>query len=155
MMLRVFIFSMLFLPFQAQSQYKLGKERAVLEKELGDYVARNSDHLATLTKTQDALQMSYTDSMGQELHYEYRFDERNGICISEKFSSDCEACFQSALKALLGIGSYEWRKINESQHVSKFADYLMIEVQQTDNDYSYTLIKTAWTRELYDLMLKN
>ena len=51
--------------------------------------------------------------------------------------------------------SYQWKKINESQYVSRFEDYLLIEWQQTGTEFSFTLIKTAWTRELYNMMKEN
>ena len=108
-----------------------------------------------LRQQKKELSLVTSNDKGQAVKYTYLFDDSTGLCFQQIVQSSCQSCYQQILNELVSQKDYEWKRINESQYVSRFSDYLMIEMQETEKDFSFTLIKTAWTRELYDLMLRN
>lgn len=154
-MMRYLLLFFFLIPTFVSSQSRLGKSREELIIELQQQAKSNQSPKPEFDKKKNRLVLPGKDSSGQRIRYEYAFDEKNGFCITEMTISACEACVQNALKDLLTQSVYEWKKINESQYVSRFEDFLLIEWQQTGNEFSFTLIKTAWTRELYNMMKEN
>ena len=154
-MMRYLLLLSFLIPITVCSQNKLGKSRQELTDELLQFVKNGQSSKAEFDKKKDRLVMTSRDSSGQNFRYEYGFDDKTGACIIEMTISSCETCVRNLLNGLLAVPSYQWKKLNESQYVSRFEDYLLIEWQQTGNEFSFTLIKTAWTRELYNLMKEN
>lgn len=154
-MLRYFLLLLLALPLSIFAQDKLGKTLPDLKKELNAFVLNNKSLKPVLSQQEKELRLVISNEKGQTIRFEYRFEDSTGLCNQEITISACQTCYQQLLDELVSKKIYEWKRINESQFVSKFSDYLMIEMQEDGKDFSFTLIKTAWTRELYDLMLKN
>ena len=154
-MMRYLLLLSFLIPLSVYSQTKLGKSRQQLTNELNQSVKNGQFSKAEFDDTKNRLVVSSRDSLGQGLRYEYGFDEKTGNCITEMTISTCEACMKNLLNELLAVTSYQWKKINESQYVSRFEDHLLIEWQQTGNEISFTLIRTAWTRELYNMLKEN
>lgn len=154
MMRYLLLFSFL-IPLSVCSQSKLGKSRQELTNELLQIAKNGKSSKTAFDKKKDRLVLTFVDSSGQNYRYEYAFDEKTGACFTEMMASTCEACLRNELNRLLAVTSHQWKKINESQYISKFEDYLLIEWQQTGNEFSFTLIRTAWTRELYNMMKEN
>lgn len=151
-MMRYIILLTLLFPLALHAQQHLGKSRQALTDEMLQLSKKNPQSKAEFDNQRNRLLLTTKDSLGHTLYYEYGFDEQSGACITEMIKADCESCIRNAMNRLLSYAAYEWKKINESQYVSRFEDYLLIEWQQSGNDFSFTLIKTAWTRELYNLM---
>lgn len=86
--------------------------------------------------------------------YSLGFDE-NKKCFSERIITGCDACFTKQLNSVLKSKEYNWEKINENQYVSDFASYLMIEIPPENTEYSFTILRMTWSRELYDLLMEN
>lgn len=84
----------------------------------------------------------------------YIFDEK-GKCNGEVSITRCDSCYNGLLNGILNISAFAWKKINESQYISRFEDGLMIELFQEEDAKRLSVLKTDWTRELYDLLLKN
>jgi hypothetical protein len=53
---------------------------------------------------------------------------------------------------LLAKEKYVWKKINENQYISKFEDKIMIELPTENKSNSITIIRTDWTKILYDIL---
>lgn len=154
-MLRSLFFILLAGPLAATAQSKLGKTLPELKKELDAFVSNNKSLKPLLTQSAGELKLVNTDAKGQVVQFIYSFDDSTGTCNQEKTISSCEPCYKKLLDELVSLKEFEWKRINESQYVSRFEDYLLIEMQETGKDFSFTLLKTAWTRALYDLMLQN
>ena len=154
-MMRYLLLLSFLIPLSVYSQNKLGKSRQQLTNELNQSVKNGQYAKAEFDEIKNRLVVSSRDSSGQGFRYEYGFDEKTGNCNTEMIISTCETCVRNLLNELLAVTSYQWKKINESQYVSRFEDHLLIEWQQTGNEFSFTLIRTAWTRELYNMMKEN
>jgi hypothetical protein len=83
----------------------------------------------------------------------YVFDEK-GLCLTETTITRCDSCHDGYLKAVLGKKKYNWKKINENQYISRFEDNLMIELFPEGEIRSFSVLRADFTRELYDLLLK-
>jgi len=154
-MMRSLFLLFLLIPMALCAQKNLGKSRQVLMDHLQQFIKNSPSSKLEFDKQNERLVMSTRDSSGQSIRYEYGFDDKSGACFTEMTVSTCETCVRNELNWLLSVTSYQWKKINESQYVSRFEDYLLIEWQQTGTEFSFTLIKTAWTRELYNMMKEN
>ncbi|MBM3412015.1 MAG: hypothetical protein FJY19_01330 [Bacteroidetes bacterium] len=82
------------------------------------------------------------------------YDKEN-ICIREMYwrekMDDCE----KIVSQLTSVASYGWIRINENQWVSKFEDQLLVEIHEVNKGCRTQVHRTAWTKELYELLLKN
>ncbi len=147
-------FILMLLPATCFSQNLIGKTKDVVMKELQDQILSDksltkklSDKDSLIILTQYAGTSRYTD-------FYYGFD-RSGKCRQEKIISGCESCFNNHLDKILEQKMFEWKKINGNQYVSKFSDYLLVEIQTEKNNYSINILRTDWTQELYNMIIGN
>ncbi len=93
-------------------------------------------------------------SSGAQLKPTLVFDNKNE-CTREiywgKEMPDCE----NIVKLLTKDSTYGWIRINENQWVSNFDSQLLIEVHEIEKRCRTQILRTAWTKELYELLLKN
>lgn len=85
--------------------------------------------------------------------YNYIFDEK-GKCKAMQVSSNSDSAAKAKLNAWLSNQSYHWQQVNENQYVSDFSSRLMIELPPVTSNFSFTVLRMEWTRELYDLLMK-
>jgi biopolymer transport protein ExbD len=81
------------------------------------------------------------------------FDEK-GRCDIEGYQFVSKTDFEKKLQQILDIQSYEWIKINENQFVSNLKGQRLIEFFDEAAPYQVRILRTAWSRELYELLLK-
>ncbi len=81
------------------------------------------------------------------------FDQK-GLCLTETTNTRCDSCHDGYLKIVLDKKKYNWKKINENQYISRFEDGLMIEMFPEGEIRSFSVLRVEWTRELYELLLK-
>jgi cell division protein FtsX len=81
------------------------------------------------------------------------FDEK-GICNIESYQYESKSDFDKKLQQVLGIQTYEWVKINENQFVSNFKGQRLVEILDEASPYQLRILRTAWSKELYELLLK-
>jgi hypothetical protein len=121
------------------------------------------------SKAETALKKAYPGTTGQPSVYPrkdsilvqvnnltqliYVFDEK-GLCLTETTITRCDSCHDAYLKVVLDKKKYNWKKINENQYISRFEDNLMIELFPEGEIRSFSVLRTDFTRELYDLLLK-
>lgn len=153
-MLKSFILLLLFFPLAASSQKYIDKARADVKKELEKYVSDNKTIHPLLTETDSTLVLAVNDPAAQPVSFIYGIDEKTGKCDYQKTVASCDSCYKKYLKNLLDQKTYGWKKINENQYVSKYAFQLMLELPVEDKDYSFTLFKAQWSKELYDILTK-
>ncbi len=108
---------------------------------------------ATISLLKDTVKVIPADSRATDPVFIYLFDE-SGRCKSETIITRCDSCLSRLLQAALAQKKYEWKKINENQYISKFEDKLMIELPPENPDHSFSFLRVDWTRELYDLLIK-
>mgnify|MGYP003348900128 CR=1 FL=1 len=82
------------------------------------------------------------------------FNEKN-ICIREIYEHDSlEDCNKQVAKIFQDT-SYGWIRINENQIVSNFSHQRLIEILEINKGCRVQIHQTAWTKELYNLLLNN
>ncbi|MBM3158755.1 MAG: hypothetical protein ACKO33_06960 [Bacteroidota bacterium] len=77
------------------------------------------------------------------------------ICIREVYFGKEMAVCEKLVVQLTKDPTYGWIRINENQWVSKFEDQLLVEVHEAEKGCRTQVHRTAWTKELYELLLKN
>lgn len=152
-MIRIFL-ALLF-PFTVSAQQYFDKNKEQVKKELGEYAVKNKIADPVITETDSTLVLSIKEKAAEATFFTYGFDRLSGKCNYQVTTGGCDTCYKKYLKALLDKKSYNWRKINENQYISRFQDRLLIELPVEDNNRSFSLFKTQWTKQLYDMLLEN
>lgn len=120
-------------------------------------------------KAESALKKAYPGTSGQPAVYPrkdsilvrvnnqtqliYVFDQK-GLCNTETLNTRCDSCHDGYLKIVLDKKKFNWKKINENQYISRFEDNLMIELFPEGEVRTFSILRADFTRELYDLLLK-
>lgn len=153
-MTRIILLLLLTFPVSGFSQHFIGKTHAQVKKDLGKKIAKNDTLTIVMNDNDSTIVYSYQDKEAQPVDFIYGFNKA-GKCWFEKVTAGCDSCFRKYLSALLAQKKYEWKKINENQYISRYADQLMIELPGNDKDYSFTILHTEWNREVYDMLKGN
>ena len=101
----------------------------------------------------DTVKMKLENTFAKPFDYIFTFD-KTGRCKSETIITRCDSCLTGLLQKVLDLKKFEWNKINENQYISKFEEKLMIELPAENYDHSFSILKVEWTKELYELLLK-
>jgi|CXWL01.1.fsa_nt_gi hypothetical protein len=153
-MIRIITALLLLFPVAGFSQNFIGKSKAQVKKYLQRQIAKNDSLTITLTDTDSVLLFSIKSGKVLPADFIYSFD-KSGKCRSEKVMAGCDSCFNKFLNAALAEKKYEWKKINENQYVSKYAARMMIELPPENKDFSYVILRTQWSRQLYSMLTGN
>ncbi|MEO6611877.1 MAG: hypothetical protein ABIT05_09910 [Chitinophagaceae bacterium] len=143
------IFAFLLLPVLGFCQEYLNRTHAVVMSDL----QKHKKEKTILAGADSLIRVTTKGKDGNSVSYIYRFD-KSGKCISERVTTACESCYKNLLQAQLKTGKYGWTKINENQYVSKFEDKMTIELPVEKDEYFFTIMRTDWSRTLYDLLIK-
>jgi hypothetical protein len=150
-MTRILTLCFVLLPFSGFSQNYINKTKAQVKKELNDYISKNDTLNASISETDTATILSVKGPKTLPADFIYRFDKA-GKCKSEKIMAGCDSCFTKYFQAVLDRKKFEWKKINENQYVSNFAAKMLIELPGDDKNFSFIILRTDWTKEMYDLL---
>ncbi len=153
-MTRIFALCFVLLSFSGFSQNYINKTKAQVRKELNEYVSMNDSLNAAISETATAITLSIKGPKTLPADFIYRFD-KTGKCKSEKVMGGCDSCFNKYFQAALDRKKYEWRKINENQYISGFVARMMIELPVDSKDFSFTILRTDWSKQMYDLLKGN
>lgn len=153
-MSRTIIVLFFLLPFTGFSQNFIGKSKAQVRKKLQEQIEKNDNLSILLTEKESELVFTIKPVKVLPAEFIYGFD-KNGKCQSEKITAYCDSCFNKFLQDVLEQKRFDWKKINENQYVSKYRAQMMIELPAENNDFSYTILKTAWTKKLYKMLIGN
>lgn len=148
-----FLFILFFLPFLAQAQAMVGKNRQDIKTRLTKNLSSDKESADAITETDSTITLKINHA-GIDLEKQYRFD-KNNQCIIEQLSSTSEKEYQDKLKSALHKKKYGWKSLNLNQFISKFSKNILLEVQMINGIYSIIFIKTNMDKELYNLLLKN
>jgi hypothetical protein len=147
-------FILMLLPATCFSQNFIGKSKDAVKKELQVQILPDESLTKTLSDNDSSIILSLYAGTSRYTDFFYGFD-KSGKCKSEKIKSGCESCFNNHLDKILEQKMFEWKKINGNQYVSKYSDYLLVEIQTEKNNYSINILRTDWTRELYTMITSN
>ena len=153
-MTRSLLFLLILVPVFSQAQKNIGKTKAVLKKELLAWRSANASLLPKITETTSTTTVRYNDPGLKSIESVYIFDRKN-ICISERTLASSDSIRRVCLDKVLALPEYEWKKINGNQYISRFSDQLMIELPGDPKNFSFTIYRAAWTKELYDMLSNN
>ena len=153
-MIRLLVILFMLAPLPLLSQNFIGKSKAEVKKELQKKIQKNDSLTITLTDKDSVLVYSYQDARAKPVDFIYGFD-KEGKCWSEKVMAGCDSCFNKYLRAVLDQKKYEWKKINENQYVSRYADRRMLEFPPDTKNFMYTILRTDWNKEMYQLLTGN
>ena len=145
--------SLIFLfPVISQAQGYINKSKKTVKKGLLEYIEKNQRVELVLSETDSTLSITIAGTTSLAAEFNYRFDEK-GKCSSEKTIANCDSCFQHYLKDALNKNQYGWIKINENQYVSDYKFRLLLELPGKENVYSFMILRTNWSREMYKMIL--
>lgn len=148
------LLSILLLPYIGFSQNFIGKTKIQVKKKLQHQIAKGNSLSATLTDKDSVVLYSISGKDAYPADFIYGFS-KSGKCQSEKLITGCDSCFTRYLTATLAKKKYGWKKINENQYVSGYAYRMMIELPAESKELFYTILRTEWTKELYDMLTGN
>lgn len=126
-----------------------------INKKKGEAITmlKNKYQEAPITVLADTVQLKLENTYAKSFDYIFTFDKK-GKCKSETIITRCDSCLTGLLQKVLDQKKFEWNKINENQYISKFEEKLMIELPAENHDHSFSILKVEWTKELYELLLK-
>lgn len=154
-MRKIVVLLALFVPAIAFSQKYFDKNRADVKKELEKYISINKNINPVLSETDSSLIISVDEADGKSTRFIYGFDKGTDKCIIQRTLAGCDSCYKKYLNNLLGQKEYGWKKLNGNQYVSKFASHLLLELPFENSERYFTLFRASWTKELYDILIKN
>jgi hypothetical protein len=152
-MWRYVILLLLLAPMTSFSQGFINKNKKQVIKILGKYDAGAEFSTHDITETDSTVQLFIKDAAGKGTTFIYYFDKSNR-CHTEEIKASCDSCYKTYLQGVLDKKKYQWKRINENQYVAGYKHQLMIELPAEKNDFSYMILRTSWTKKLYE-MLKN
>lgn len=152
--MRIILYLLILSPLTGLSQKYLDKSKAEVKKELDHYIKAQSSLSPSVQETDSTLILQLKEA-GQIRQTVYGFDAVSGKCSSEKQIASGKNEYNKLLQELLSHKTFGWKKLNENQYVSKFSAQMLIELPQEENDYSFIIFRTKWTKELYDLLTTN
>lgn len=83
-----------------------------------------------------------------------RYDE-TGFCVEELYRFQSKSALEKKLLQVLQQKKWAWVRINENQYVSDYKGQLLMEIQEEGTQFTLQFLRTAWTPELYEILLKN
>lgn len=79
---------------------------------------------------------------------------KDKICTREIYYADQMATCEKIVEQLTRDTALGWIRINENQWVSNFASQLLVEIHEVKKGCRTQVLRTEWTKELYDLLLQ-
>lgn len=153
-MKRLFAIYLFLCPFSLLAQSYFDKDKETVKLELGQYVHKNKSLNPELTISDSSVILAITEPGNHRIRFKYGFDRESGKCNALETVAHCSACYKKHLDSLLEQKNHNWKKLNENQYVSRYEDQLLLETAIEEGDYSFILFKTQWTRDFYDLLIR-
>ena len=153
-MIRILALLFLIAPLFSTAQELVSKSRSDLKYELNKYIEGNSSKSPKLIESDSALVLTVFEPGIEQVKHVFKFDAA-GKCKLEKILVTCDSCVKEELNKVLEKKDYQWKKINENQYISRYSDQLLIELPVEKNDFYFTIYRAQWTKEVYDILIKN
>jgi hypothetical protein len=152
-MSRTLILLCFFVPFSSTAQEYLDKSKKDLKKALEKYSVENKAQQPIISESDSTVILTIKNDRSQEISYTYSFDKK-GTTTGERVKAGSDSTIKEALKSVLNKKEYQWKKINGNQYISRFADRLLLELPVEPSQYWFTIYKANWTKEIYDILVK-
>lgn len=153
-MQKIALLLLLSFPVLANSQLNINKTKKEIKNEIEKFKKSTPAYAVTISETDSTLTIIKTDADKSKEETLLAFD-RDGRCQSQLHIFNCDHCYKQELEELLGIENYQWKKLNENQYISKFEARLMIELPTENKTNTISIIRTDWSRVIYDIMKGN
>jgi hypothetical protein len=150
-MYRIIIALFLLTPLSVFSQTFINKNKTQALKMLDKYSTGAGFEKPVITQTDSTIHCSVKDTSGATTNFIFRFDKKNK-CKSEELEASCDSCYRKYLIETLNKKIYGWTKINENQYVSKYSHQMILELPADGIGFSYKILRTDWTKKLYELI---
>lgn len=89
--------------------------------------------------------------IGAPLRLHVKFDSSKQ-CNLEIWYFNNQLDLNTYLQQVLGDPKWGWKKLNENQYISDFVHQRTLEVPPDNPEWQFSIIRSAWTRTLYDLL---
>lgn len=141
-----------FLSSQAQTYIEQPKRTCLkwLAKSIGKSV-RFGDAPTDGPSPLDTLCVTGFSGPASPLRLHLQFDSTSR-CNLETYFFSSEADQQAYLQKILSDPKWGWKKLNENQYISDFIHQRTLEVPPENSAGQFSVIRSAWTRTLYDLL---
>lgn len=152
----LFLATMLGFCFLIQAQEYIGLSRfdciKVAWNRIGEH-AKTSSSLSydNAPTPPDTLCVSGFSGPAAPTRLHVKFDSTR-ICNLEIWFFNSESDLNAYLQQVLSDPKWGWKKLNENQYISDFAHQLTLEIPPENPDRQFSIIRSAWTRTLYDLL---
>jgi hypothetical protein len=153
-MYRIIIVFLLFVPATGFSQSYINKTKSQVKQELGKEFLKKDSISASITETDSTLLLKVRGAGVIEADHIYSFD-RSGKCHSEKTVTWCDTCNEKLFQQLLAEKKYNWKKINMNQYIADFSAGMFVEIQVTNNTWSFTIFRLELDEKTYKSLLEN
>lgn len=150
-MQKTILLLLLIFPILAYSQININKTKAEVKKEIAQFKKSNTSYTVSTSETDSTFTIIKTDADKNQEKILLEFD-RDGRCQSQLHTFNCDQCYKQQLEELLGIELYKWEKLNENQYISKFEARLMIELPTENKKNTINIIRTDWSKVIYDML---
>lgn len=150
-MQKYFLLLSFLFPASIYAQININKSKASIIKETTDYQKKNSSYSIDTNETDSTLWIVEINPEKNRTEHLLQFDKANK-CMLESFQFKCDSCYNKKLSELLAIKKYNWKKINGNQYISNFESRLMIEVLYEETSKILKIIRTDWSKLLYDML---
>lgn len=134
------------------AQSFINKSRQQVLRQLEKYETGAGFEKPVISQHDSTVSMTVKGTGTIQTTFIYGFDSQSGKCKSELVKASCDSCYKKYLGAVLAQKKYQWRKINENQYISSYSKKRMIELPAENNDFSYMILKTGWSKKLYRLL---
>ncbi len=145
LILLIFLF-----PASINAQLYINKSKSSIKNEVANYQKKNPSYRIDISETDS----SFLIVEKNQTEHLLQFDNAN-TCKLESILLKCDTCYKTVLSQILEIKKYNWRKINGNQYISNFESKLMVELLLEENLTTIKIIRTDWSKLLYDMLKEN
>lgn len=153
---RLFVVCMLGLLFTTQAQQYIGLSPVDCTKAAWNSIGKDATIARTLAYDKaptppDTMCIAGFAGPAAPLRLHLQFDTTR-ICNLEVWFFNSESDRNAYLQQTLIDPKWGWKKLNENQYISDFVHQRTLEVPAENSAWKFSVIRSAWTRTLYDLL---
>jgi hypothetical protein len=140
-------------PLVCQSQHFISKNRNEIILQLKKQYIDNKESIISFSDSDTLLKMTVITPGQKNILFSFGFNNV-GNCNVEKVTAYSDTSFTFYLNKVLLQQKFKWKKINENQYVSSFSKALMIELPADEKEFSFSILKTSFSKKLYKFLLQ-
>lgn len=148
-MKRSFLLLLMALPLFAAAQLQVGHSGSAIRDHWKKQQAAGVRSTVT-ARSKQLLLVTVQGEKGTARNY-YELDSA-GICQVQRLETEDTTVAGDFLTQLLALPTYQWKKLNENQYISRFEDHVLVELPADGSMKYVKIIRMNWNRTLYDLL---